>query len=131
MAFQPVPDTARFAVVMDDSASDLFVNVFYFRRAGSWGLPELQTGATTLATAWVNDVLPLLMQFTRFIRVEARGERAQSPARNRTTISFRYSPRVWAITFDYNCDRSLLLTCNISPATIRAGGRVYARARPG
>jgi hypothetical protein len=71
---------------MDDSASDLFVNVLYFRRTGSWGLPELQAGATTLATAWVNDVLPLLMQFTRFIRVEARGERAQ------TDVSFQLVP---------------------------------------
>ena len=86
MAFQPVPDTARFAVVMDDSASDLFVNVLYFRRTGSWGLPELQAGATTLATAWVNDVLPLLMQFTRFVRVEARGERAP------TDVSFQLVP---------------------------------------
>lgn len=86
MAFQPVPDTARFAVVMDDSAADLFVNVFYFRRSGQWGLPELQAGATTLATAWANDVLPFLMQFTRLIRIEARGERAQSD------VSFQYVP---------------------------------------
>jgi hypothetical protein len=83
MAFQPVPNTARFAVVMDDSATDLFVNVFYFRRSGSWGLPELQAGATTLATAWQNDVLPLLMRYTRLVRVEARGERAQ------TDVSFQ------------------------------------------
>jgi len=86
MAFQPVPDTARFAIVMDDSASDLFVNVLYFRRTGQWGLPELTQGATTLATAWVNDVLPLLMQFTRFVRVEARGERAQ------TDVSYQLVP---------------------------------------
>jgi hypothetical protein len=86
MAFQPVPDVARFAVVMDDSASDQFVNVFYFRRAGQWGLAELQTGAVALATVWVNDVLPLLMRFTRFIRVEARGERSQ------TDVSFQQVP---------------------------------------
>lgn len=86
MAFQPVPDTARFAVVMDDSVATLFVNVLYFRRVGSWGLPELQDGATTLATVWVNDVLPLLAPGVRFIRVEARGERAQSD------VSFQLVP---------------------------------------
>jgi hypothetical protein len=86
MAFQVVPDTARFAVVMDDSASDLFVNVFYFRRTGQWGRPELEAGATTLATAWINDVLPLLMRFTRFVRLEARGERSQ------TDVSYQFVP---------------------------------------
>jgi len=86
VAFQPVPDTARFAVIMDDSASDLFVNVFYFRRTGAWGLAELTQGATTLATAWINDVLPLLMQFTRHVRVEARGERSQ------TDVSYQRVP---------------------------------------
>jgi hypothetical protein len=86
MAFQPVPDTARFAVVMDDSGSDQFVNVLYFRRTGSWGLPELEQGATTLGTAWVNDVLPFLSSGVRFIRIEARGERAQ------TDVSYQLVP---------------------------------------
>jgi len=86
MAFQPVPDVARFAVVMDDSAADQFVNVFYFRRTGQWGRPELEQGATTLAQAWINDVLPLLMRFTRFIRIEARGERSQ------TDVSYQFVP---------------------------------------
>jgi hypothetical protein len=86
MAFQAVPDTARFAVVMDDSEKDQFVNVFYFRRTGQWGLPELQQGATTLAQVWINDVLPYLMRFTRLLRVEARGERSQ------TDVSFQYVP---------------------------------------
>jgi len=86
MAFQPVPDVARFAVVMDDSAADQFVNVFYFRRSGPWGRPELEQGAATLATVWINDVLPLLMRFTRFIRIEARGERSQ------TDVSYQFVP---------------------------------------
>ena len=86
MAFQPVPDVARFAVVMDDTAADLFVNVFYFRRTGQWGRSELEQGAATLAQVWVNDVLPLLMRNTRFIRVEARGERAQ------TDVSYQFVP---------------------------------------
>jgi len=92
MAFQPVPDTARFAVVMDDSASDLFVNVFYFRRAGQWGLSELQNAATTLATAWENDVLPFLMRFTRLVRVEARGERSQND------VSYQWVPSTPAVS---------------------------------
>jgi len=78
MAFQPVPDTARFAVVMDDSAASLFVNVLYFRRAGSWGLPELENATATLSASWVNDILPLLAGGVRYVRIEARGERAQS-----------------------------------------------------
>ena len=86
MAFQPVPNVARFAVVMDDSAADQFVNVFYFRRTGQWGLPELEQGATALAQVWINDVLPLLMRFTRFVRVEARGERSQ------TDVSYQLVP---------------------------------------
>jgi hypothetical protein len=86
MAFQPVPGVARFAVVMDDSEEDQFVNVFYFRRAGQWGLPELQQGASVLAQLWTNDVLPYLMRFTRLLRVEARGERAQ------TDVSFQFVP---------------------------------------
>ena len=86
MAFQPVPNVARFAVVMDDSAADQFVNVLYFRRTGQWGLPELEQGATTLAQVWVNDVLPLLMRFTRFVRIEARGERSQ------TDVSYQLVP---------------------------------------
>jgi hypothetical protein len=71
---------------MDDSGSDQFVNVLYFRRAGSWGLPELEQGATTLGTAWVNDVLPFLSNGIRFIRIEARGERAQ------TDVSYQLVP---------------------------------------
>jgi len=86
MAFQPVPDTARFAVVLDDSASDLFVNVLYFRRSGQWGLSELQQATTILATAWQNDVLPFLMRFTRLVRIEARGERSQSD------VSYQWVP---------------------------------------
>lgn len=86
MAFQRVPDTARFAVVMDDSAATLFVNVLYFRRTGLWGRPELEQGATTLATAWVNDVLPFLAGGVRFLRIEARGERDQ------TDVSFQLVP---------------------------------------
>jgi len=86
MAFQPVPDVARFAVVMDDSAAEQFVNVFYFRRTGQWGLPELAAGAGRLAQIWVNDVLPFLAGGVRLLRVEARGERSQSD------VAFQHVP---------------------------------------
>ncbi|EFW91792.1 hypothetical protein ZOD2009_12352, partial [Haladaptatus paucihalophilus DX253] len=48
--------------------------------------PELEQGATTLAQVWINDVLLLLMRFTRFVRIEARGERAQ------TDVSYQFVP---------------------------------------
>jgi hypothetical protein len=84
MAFQPVPDTARFALVHQSPEGDALINVLYFRRTGSWGLPELQAAAQTLATAWVNDVLPSLSVATSFRRVQARGERVVDD------VSFEY-----------------------------------------
>jgi hypothetical protein len=84
MAFQPVPDVARFALVHKGPFSDDVINVLYFRRAGVWGLPELETAAQTLATAWVNEVMPRLSRSTSFQRVQARGERVQDD------VSFEY-----------------------------------------
>jgi hypothetical protein len=84
MAFQQVPETARFALVHKGPLGDDVVNVLYFRRAGAWGLPELETAAQTLATAWVNDVMPSLSRSTSFQRVQARGERVQDD------VSFEY-----------------------------------------
>jgi hypothetical protein len=84
MAFQPVPDTARFAVVSQSFVGDDVVNVFYFRRAGAWGLPELETAAQTLATVWADNVMPHLANETSFRRVQARGERVQDD------VSFEY-----------------------------------------
>jgi hypothetical protein len=77
MAFQPVPDTARFAVVHQSGVGDSVVNVLYFRRAGAWGLPELEAAAQQLATVWVNDVMPHLSVETSLRRIQARGERVQ------------------------------------------------------
>jgi hypothetical protein len=84
MAFQPVPDTARFALVHQSPTGDALINVLYFRRSGQWGLQELETAAQTLATAWVNEVLPNLSVNTSFRRVQARGERVQDD------VSFEY-----------------------------------------
>jgi hypothetical protein len=84
MAFQAVPNTARFALVHRGPRGDAVINVLYFWRAGAWGLPELETAAQTLATAWVNDVMPNLSRFTSFQRVQARGERVQDD------VSFEY-----------------------------------------
>ena len=77
MAFQPVPDVARFAVVHKTSFGDDVINVLYFRRAGTWGLPDLQLAAQELALVWVNDVMIHLHQSTSFVRIQARGERVQ------------------------------------------------------
>jgi len=78
MAFQPVPDTARFALVHQSGVGDAVVNVLYFSRTGQWGLPELQAAAQALATVWVNDVMIHLSAETRFQRVQVRGERGQN-----------------------------------------------------
>jgi len=75
MAFQPVPDTARFAVIHQSNVGDAVINVLYFRRGGSWGLQELSAAAQTLATVWVNDVMPSLSFGTYLHRIQARGER--------------------------------------------------------
>jgi hypothetical protein len=77
VAFQPVPDTARFAVVHQSGVGDFVVNVLYFRRTGPWGLPELEAAAQTLATVWVNDVMIHLSTEVSLRRIQARGERAQ------------------------------------------------------
>jgi hypothetical protein len=77
MAFQPVPDVARFAIVHKSGFGEDIVNVLYFRRPGTWGLPDLQLAAQELALVWVNDVMLHLHQSTSFVRVQARGERVQ------------------------------------------------------
>jgi len=84
MAFQPVPDTARFALVHQSPTADTLVNVLYFRRTGQWDLQDLEAAAQTLATAWINDVLPHLSVNTSFRRVQARGERVVDD------VSFEY-----------------------------------------
>lgn len=78
MTFQPVPDTARFALVHDGTDALLAINVLYFKNTTQWGLPELITACNTLKDAWVAQVMPLMVQGARFLRVEARGERAQT-----------------------------------------------------
>jgi len=77
MTFQPVPNVARFALVHKSGLGEDIINVLYFRRTGTWSLPDLQNAAQELALVWVNDVMPHLNQATRFVRVQARGERVQ------------------------------------------------------
>jgi len=84
MAFQPVPDTARFAVIHQSGVGDAVVNVLYFRRTGQWGLPELRTAAQTLATVWVNEIMTHLSNEVSLRRIQARGERVQDD------VSFEY-----------------------------------------
>jgi len=78
MAFQPVPDVARVAVIHSNGAlPDQIVNVFYFRRGGQWGLPEIENLAAVVRTLWVQNIMPHLSNQTLLRRVEVRGERAQ------------------------------------------------------
>jgi hypothetical protein len=84
MAFQPVPNTARFAVVHQSPFGDSVVNVLYFFRSGAWSLPELESAAQALATVWVNEIMTNLSGGTSLTRVQARGERVQDD------VSFEY-----------------------------------------
>ena len=76
MAFQPVPDTARVAVI-HSRALEPMVNVLYFRRPGAWGLPELDDLLHAVKTAWAAWIMPNLTTGVALVRLEARGERAQ------------------------------------------------------
>jgi hypothetical protein len=78
MAFQPVPRAAKFAIVHAIPPGDEIVNILYFIRIGDWGIPELSQACTALASVWVNDVMIHLSEALRFLRIEARGERAQN-----------------------------------------------------
>jgi len=84
MAFQPVPETARFAMRGRSNWGDEIVNVLYFRRSGQWDLSDLQSAAQVLATAWVNDVMIHISSTAFFFSVQARGERVQDD------VSFEY-----------------------------------------
>ena len=78
MAFQPVPDTARVAVIHSNGAlPDQIVNVFYFRRAGQWSLPEIEDLAVAFRDLWIQNILPEIASQTLLRRIEVRGERAQ------------------------------------------------------
>ena len=76
MVFQPVPDTAKVAVVQGYLTS-LMVNTFHFRRTGAWGLPELDALVQLVGTAWVNDVMIHLSANGALYRIEGKGLRAQ------------------------------------------------------
>jgi len=123
MAFQPVPDSARFALVHTGVGGDAVVNVLYFSRSGSWGLSELQTAAQTLATVWVNDVMTSLSQSTIFVRVQCRGERSQ------TDVGFEYvlpSPVAGSRPGDVLAPQCAFCVTHLTGLTGRANrGRTY------
>lgn len=75
MAFQPVPNTAKVAVVTTNGFSE-YVNVFHFYRDGLWGQPELSGLLQVVATAWVNEIMTSIHSDIVFVRVEGRGLRA-------------------------------------------------------
>ena len=77
MAFQPVPDVARFAIRMKSGLLGDVINVFYFLRQGAWGLSELESAAQQLATIWTNEVMTSISSTAAFFSVQARGERVQ------------------------------------------------------
>lgn len=85
MTFQPVPDCARFAMVHDDSTGHFAINVLYFKNTTQWALPELITACNTLKDAWIAQAMPLMASTARLLRIESRGERAQ------TDVSYQLS----------------------------------------
>ena len=86
MAFVPIPETAKVAVV-HSRAGEQMVNVLYFRRAGSWGATELQQLADTVRDAWAVNPVNGLSQSVQFLRVEARGMRAQADITTTSIVS--------------------------------------------
>lgn len=86
MAFIPVPETAKVAVV-HSRAGEQMVNVLYFRRAGSWGLTELDELAVAVRNAWSIGIMNVLNQSVQFLRVEARGMRAQADITTTAIVS--------------------------------------------
>lgn len=123
MTFQPVPDTARFALVHDDSAALLAINVLYFRNPTQWGLPELITACNTLRDAWVAQVMPLMVQGARLLRVEARGERGQTDVAYQLALNPPAGGSVGSDSLPFQC--SFCVT-HLSGFTGRsARGRTY------
>ena len=76
MAFQPVPNVAKVALIHSRGGIPM-INVFYFRRTGQWGLPELDNLVDMVLAAWRTEVMPNLHIGVVLQRIEVRGERAQ------------------------------------------------------
>lgn len=78
MAFQPVPDTASFKIVMRSNTSAVEINnTWYVRDFGvfGWGTEASLTAvAVALGNAWRDQVMPNLSSDAVFDRVEARDE---------------------------------------------------------
>lgn len=89
MPFQPVPDTAKVAVVATYLVSDV-VNTFHFKRSGSWGASELEDLVGAVAAAWVASVMPSLSANMALRRIESRGLRSDGDV----AVEFVFSPVV-------------------------------------
>ncbi len=76
MAFQPVPNTSRLAVVYSRGGV-LMVNVFHFYRDGQWGAQELELLLDAFSNVWLTEVMPNLSTAVLVNRYEARGLRSQ------------------------------------------------------
>lgn len=86
MPFIPIPETAKCAVVQS-RAGELMVNVFYFQRAGTWGLTELQQLSDAVRDSWSANIMDVLNQSVQFLRVESRGMRAQADITTTSIVS--------------------------------------------
>lgn len=76
MAFQVVPDTASFRIIMSVfSGAAEFVNTIYVRdEIVAWSDAHLAATAVALGDAWRDEMMPLLASVATFDRVEARDE---------------------------------------------------------
>lgn len=77
MQFQPVPSTAKVAVITSNGIST-FVNTFHFRNPNQWGLSDLESLLQVVAASWVNDFMTSISSAIVFLRTEGRGLRAQT-----------------------------------------------------
>lgn len=77
MAFQPVPDCAKLAIVQS-RAGEQMVNILHATRSGQWGNTELDALAGAVLNQWAAGMMPYLSQTVQLLRVEARGLRAQA-----------------------------------------------------
>ena len=78
MAFQEVPDTASFKVVMRSNSQAVEINnTFYVRDFGTFGwgsVASLSAVATAIGDIWASDMMPLISSDAILDRVEARDE---------------------------------------------------------
>ena len=71
MAFIPVPNVAKFAIIGNELDAQL-VNTLYFGKGSGWNASDLNTAAQALYNWYAAEVMPLISVGVSLQRVEAR-----------------------------------------------------------